>query len=128
MKQSRGDRLAASALARRSLEFVVGRRKAIGGITALALAGAALGAVDPLAMKYLFDAIGRSESRRIGAAIVALLALEAARALVSGWLAVLTWKVRLAVDYQMRSRLFEKLFALPMDYHSGHGVGGTMNA
>jgi ATP-binding cassette subfamily B protein len=127
MKHSRSDRLAGFRLARRSLEFVTGHKRPVLGIMGLALVLAILGAADPLAMKFLFDALGATERQSIVTAIGILLGLELARAALGGWMAVLTWRVRLGIDYRMRARLLDKLLALPMEYHARHGVGGTMN-
>ncbi len=115
------------SLARRSLEFIAGHRAAIIGIVALALVLAILGAADPLVMKIVFDALGRRDADVLPLAIGGLLGIEIARALLGGWLSVLTWRVKLGVDLTMRDRLLAKLLALPLDYHAAQGVGGTMN-
>jgi len=114
-------------LARRSLEFVRGRRAQIVGILGMALLMAVLGAADPLAMKFLFDALGRGRASALVYAVVALLGIEIARGLFGRWQSVLTWDVKTAVDFEMRQRLLRKLQALPLDYHTRAGVGGTMN-
>lgn len=93
----------------------------------LALVIAVLGAVDPLAMKYLFDGLAQRRERPLVYALIALLAIEVGRGALGRWLSVLTWDVRTAVDFSMRERLVAKLQALPMDYHAREGVGGTMN-
>ncbi|HVX40885.1 MAG TPA: ABC transporter ATP-binding protein [Gemmatimonadaceae bacterium] len=121
------DRRRGRSLARRSFEFIAGHRAAVTGIVALALVLAVLGAADPLVMKTLFDALGRRDTRVLPAAVGALLGIEVARALLGGWLSVLTWRVKLGVDLNMRDRLLGKLLALPLDYHAEQGVGGTMN-
>jgi ATP-binding cassette, subfamily B, bacterial len=126
---SRSSRIAASParLAQRSIEFVRGHRRQVAGILCLALILAVLGAADPLVMKFLFDGFGRRDAHTLPLALGGLLALELSRGALGRWLAVLTWKVRIAVDFNMRERLVGKLQALPMDYHSREGVGGTMN-
>src|SRR5437899_426084 len=48
-----------AALAVRSLEFIRPYRRPLGAVLALALVLAALSALDPLVMKYLFDQLGR---------------------------------------------------------------------
>src|SRR5690606_13838966 len=39
---------------------------------------------------------------------------------------VVTWDVRLAVDFEIRERLVGKLNALPLSYHQHESVAGTM--
>src|SRR4051812_45205428 len=105
-------------LALRSREFVRGFRSAIAGIVSLALSLAVLGAVDPLVMKRLFDALGqRDPQHTIFTSLAALLVIELSRGLIGRWLSLLTWKVRLGVDLRMRDRLVAKLTALPVGYH-----------
>jgi ATP-binding cassette, subfamily B, bacterial len=118
---------ASLSLARRSVEFIRGVRRTVAGIVVVALVLAVLGAADPLLMKYLFDALGRRASALLPIALAGLLGIELARGVLGGWLSVLTWKVRLGVDFRMRDRLLRKLHALPMDYHAAAGVGGTVN-
>jgi ATP-binding cassette, subfamily B, bacterial len=98
------------------------------GITVLALAVAALNASNPLVMKHIFDELGRGGgSARLALIVGALLLVEVTRTLCEGWLAVLTWDMRLAVDYSLRERLLGKLNTLPMSYHQAGSVGGIMN-
>jgi ATP-binding cassette subfamily B protein len=99
----------------------------VGGIVALALVVSTLGVADPMLMKFLFDGLATRRSGVLLTAIVALLLLEVGQSCLSGWLSVLTWRVRIAIDFDVRERLLRKLYALPMDYHNENGVGGTMN-
>ncbi len=115
-------------LAKRSLQFVRPYRGTLTGVVALALVLAALSALDPLLMKYLFDALERRSGLSSLAAIIAgLVALELARAGLQAWLGVLSWDVRLGVDYTMRERVMSKLNSLPMSFHHGETIGATMN-
>ena len=52
-----------AALTRRALRFVAPFKSAIAGIVAVALVLAVTNALDPLVMKYLFDALGGSAGR-----------------------------------------------------------------
>jgi ATP-binding cassette subfamily B protein len=115
-------------LARRSLQFVRPYRRALTGVIALALVLAALSAIDPLIMKYLFDELERRTGVRTLASIMAgLMVLELARAGLQAWLGILSWDVRLGVEYTLRERLVSKLNSLPISFHQREGVGGTMN-
>src|ERR671911_629394 len=115
-------------LAKRSLQFVRPYRSTLAGVISLALLLAALSAVDPLLMKYLFDALERrSGLSSLGMIMAGLVALELARAGLQAWLGVLSWDVRLGVDYTMRETVMSKLNSLPMSFHQGETIGATMN-
>ena len=115
-------------LAKRSLQFVRPYRSTLAGVISLALLLAALSAVDPLLMKYLFDALERrSGLGSLGMIMGGLVALELARAGLQAWLGVLSWDVRLGVDYTMREHVMSKLNSLPMSFHHGETIGATMN-
>jgi ATP-binding cassette subfamily B protein len=101
--------------------------RAIAGVIALALVVSVLGAIDPLVMKYLFDALAGGEHHAIPIAVGTLLAVEGARIGLASWLLVKSWDVRIAVDYSLRERLVGKLTSLSSDYHQNEGVGATMN-
>jgi ATP-binding cassette subfamily B protein len=114
-------------LLRRALQFVAPYRTRLIGISALALVVAALGALQPLVLKYIFDALaGHPEWRLLALIVGVLLMVEIARTIAEGWLSVATWDLRLAVDYALRERLLGKLNDLPMSYHQAESVGGTM--
>jgi ATP-binding cassette, subfamily B, bacterial len=115
-------------LAKRSLQFVHPYRSTLAGVISLALLLAALSAIDPLLMKYLFDALERrSGLTSLGMIMGGLVALELARAGLQAWLGVLSWDVRLGVDYTMRETVMSKLNSLPMSFHQGETIGATMN-
>jgi ATP-binding cassette, subfamily B, bacterial len=115
-------------LARRSIQFVHPYRRRLTGVVGLALLLAALSAIDPLVMKYLFDELSRGgDLRPLALAMLGLAVLELARAGLQAWLGVLSWDVRLGVDYTVREQIMGKLNSLPMSYHLGESVGATMN-
>jgi ATP-binding cassette subfamily B protein len=115
-------------LARRSLQFVSPYRRQLTGVVALALLLAALSALDPLVMKYLFDELSRGGGMTpFALTMLGLAVLELARAGLQAWLGVLSWDVRLGVDYTVREQVMGKLNSLPMSYHQGESVGATMN-
>lgn len=115
-------------LARRSLQFVLPYRRRLIGVISLALLLAALSAIDPLLMKYLFDELSRgARMTPFALTMVGLAGLELARAGLQAWLGVLSWDVRLGVDYTIREKVMGKLNSLPMSFHQGESVGATMN-
>ncbi|MGH7509192.1 MAG: ABC transporter ATP-binding protein [Gemmatimonadales bacterium] len=115
-------------LARRSLHFVRLYRRPLVGVISLALLLAVLSAIDPLIMKYLFDALEAGHGlAAFSLTMSGLVVLELARAGLQAWLGVLSWDVRLGVDYTVRERVITKLNSLPLSFHQGETVGGTMN-
>jgi ATP-binding cassette, subfamily B, bacterial len=115
-------------LAKRSLQFVRPYRRPLTGVICLALVLAALSAVDPLIMKYLFDELGlRTGPRTLAMIMGGLVCLELTRASLQAWLGILSWDVRLGVEYTLREQLVSKLNSLPISFHQREGVGGTMN-
>jgi ATP-binding cassette, subfamily B, bacterial len=112
----------------RSLQFVRPYSRTLIAVTCLALFLAALSAVDPLVMKYLFDQLGAGTGlSKFTSAMLGLVALEIARAGLQAWLGVLSWDVRLGVDYTVRERVMGKLNSLPMSFHQSETIGATMN-
>jgi ATP-binding cassette, subfamily B, bacterial len=112
----------------RSLDFVRPYRRTLIAVTCLALFLAALSAVDPLVMKYLFDQLSAGAGlSKFTLAMASLALLELARAGLQAWLGVLSWDVRLGVDYTVRERVMGKLNSLPMSFHQGETIGATMN-
>lgn len=115
-------------LAKRSLQFVIPYRRQLAGVVSLALVLATLSALDPLVMKYFFDALENGTGMAtLGIAVSGLVVLELARAGLQAWLGVLSWDVRLGVDYTMREGVMTKLNSLPMSFHQGETIGATMN-
>ncbi len=115
-------------LARRSLQFVRPYCRPLSGVIALALVLAALSAIDPLIMKYLFDELQRrSGLAALGLIVGGMVVLELIRAGLQAWLGILSWDVRLGVEYTVREQVVSKLNSLPISFHQREGVGGTMN-
>ena len=115
-------------LAVRSLEFVRPYARPLVLVLALALVLAALSAVDPLIMKYLIDLLSQPNgAHAFAVAIVLLIVLELVRAAIQRWLGVVSWDVRLGVEYTVRERVVSKLNSLPLAYHQREAVGGTIN-
>jgi ATP-binding cassette, subfamily B, bacterial len=115
-------------LAKRSLQFVRPYRRQLSGVIGLALVLASLSAIDPLIMKYLFDELERrSGVSALGFIMAGLVVLELTRAGLQAWLGIVSWDVRLGVEYTVRERVVSKLNSLPISFHQREGVGGTMN-
>lgn len=125
MQQSEASYQSGRRLAWRSLEFIAPYKLAVAGIIGLALVLSVIGAADPLVLKYLFDALGRGERMPVVYALAALLGIEIARSILGTRNSILTWRVRVGVDYTLRERLLDKLTTASVDYHQAEGVGGT---
>jgi ATP-binding cassette subfamily B protein len=79
-------------------------------------------------MKYLFDQLSLpTGGRTLGFIMLGLILLELTRAGLQAWLGILSWDVRLGVEYTLREQLVSKLKSLPISFHQREGVGGTMN-
>ena len=97
------------------------------GLLALALVLAAANAGEPLVMRFLFDALAAPDALRVlPIAVTGLLALEVFRALLGGCLKIVTWNVRLTIDYSVRERIIATLTSLPLSYHQRESVGGII--
>ena len=115
-------------LVRRASSFAAPHRGAIAAVLTVALVGSALSAAQPLLMKRIIDALATPARRKdLWGAVIGLLVLEALRAVLSGWTTVRSWTIKNAVDYELRTRLVEKLTVLPLEYHRRGTVGGLMN-
>jgi ATP-binding cassette, subfamily B, bacterial len=113
--------------ARRALTFIKPHRKIIAGIMVLMLVVAALGALEPLIYKVVFDKLGKSSGIKelllaVGAMMVAAIAKEGFNGF-SNWL---SWKVRLSVNYKLLDETTGRLHSLPLSYHRDETVGGLM--
>ena len=105
-----------SALALRSLEFIRPYRGSLAVVLGLALILATLSALDPLIMKYLFDQLGQPDgAHAFAVALTGLLGLELARAVLQWWLGIMSWDVRLGVEYTVRERVVSRMKTLERD-------------
>ncbi len=112
---------------RRALGFLGPHRGAITVILLLALAGAALSALEPLVLKELFDGLAGASARHALAVGLALLAAVAAAREAAGqfsnWL---TWRTRLRIHYALTEATVGRLHGLPVAFHRSEGVGAVM--
>jgi ATP-binding cassette subfamily B protein len=108
----------------RIVAFLRPKRAAVSLVLLLAVVIAAASAVEPLLMKYVFDHVSIGRAVALGAGLMLLLAVvrEAVGA-VQNWL---TWKTRIEIQYSLTDVTVSRLQQLPMAFHRGSGVGGTM--
>ncbi len=119
---------AAPSQFRRALAFLAPHRFAALGIVSLALLMAALSAIEPLILKYVFDALGEGASAThyllvgLGGLVVMMVTKEAFQAF-SNWL---TWRTRIGVHFSLTEATVSRLHTLPVSYHRNEGVGAVM--
>jgi len=106
------------------------RHKAsIAAVAVLALLTSAIGAVEPLLMKYVFDALEHptpGATRIVVTGLVGLVVLLVGRELGNAVLDWVSWKVRISSSYKMLCAAVDRLHALPLAYHRKHGVGALL--
>lgn len=112
--------------ARRALGFVADHKACIAAIMALTLLVAALGALEPLAVKYIFDRLASGDYGPLATGVAALVGLGLAREALGGLSNWLAWRVRLAVNKSLLETTVTRLHHLPMTYHREETVGGIM--
>jgi ATP-binding cassette subfamily B protein len=112
---------------RRAAEFLAPARGAIAAILALAMGLAAVNAAEPLALRHLFDGLGRGEAgRSFVEAIVALVALGLVREVLQALSNWLTWRTRIGIHYRLTGATVGRLHRLPLTFHGAEGVGAVM--
>jgi len=85
------------------------------------------GAVEPLVLKMLFDELaGAHQVRALVTILAVFLGVNLLREAVSSVDNWLTWRTRLAVQYDLLSAAVDRLHSLPVSYHQAGGVGATM--
>ncbi|HBG46456.1 MAG TPA: hypothetical protein DDW94_05635 [Deltaproteobacteria bacterium] len=111
---------------RRALGFIFPHKVALAAIMLLTLMIAALSALEPLAMKYIFDKLGTGVVMALVQGVAMLIALNVIRegvGALSNWLA---WRVRLDVNHGILEATVSRLHTLPVAYHRDQTVGGIM--
>ncbi|ACM18693.1 ABC transporter, ATP-binding/membrane protein [Geotalea daltonii FRC-32] len=112
---------------RRAIGFVTPHRRTVAIILAIMPVIAALGALEPLIYKLVFDRLAGNKG--LASVLLAVGAIMLAALIREGFNAIsnrLSWKVRLAVNYQLLDATTSRLHALPLSYHRGETVGGLM--
>jgi ATP-binding cassette, subfamily B, bacterial len=124
-------------LVRRAMPWLQGFGRPIGKVLAVALLLAAAGAAAPLAVMNLVDALTQVAANKgavskaathaiaIGLALVAL--SELAQVYLSRQLEGRSWRVRLDLDFALRTRVTARLHQLPLSFHQKQTVGAMVN-
>lgn len=96
-------------------------------VLALTIVGSLLQAVEPLVLKYLFDGLGSGGvERTVLLGLAGLVALGVVREVVTGLSNLLSWRVRIRVQFDLLRVAVGRLHALPVSFHRGESVGGLM--
>lgn len=112
---------------RRALHFAFPYRKSVFVIFLLTLVIAAVGAAEPLVLKYIFDqltALHGVQSLIIGVAW--LLGIGLLREVATGISNWLTWHTRLGLHHGLLEATVGRLHRMPLSYHRSEGVGAIM--
>lgn len=123
MSVERGEWL---TLARRAATFIAPHKGSVAVIMLMTLLTAALGALEPLVMKYIFDMLGTGVFMPLVTGIAMLVGLNLAREAIGGLSNWIAWKVRLKVNCGLLEATVTRLHALPVKYHKEETVGGIM--
>jgi ATP-binding cassette, subfamily B, bacterial len=115
---------------RRALKFAAPVRRAIATICALALVLSAVNAVDPLILKYIFDALapdsGADGKRALLQGIALLLALGILREVINAFSNSLMWRVRLRIHFRLLEATVGRLHRMPLRLQRSEGVGAIL--
>jgi ATP-binding cassette, subfamily B, bacterial len=112
-------------LAKKALPFVHPFRWGILSIVALTLVTAAMDAVEPLLMKFLFDGlVGDDPMRALALALGGLLGLAVARQVMGWMLNVLMWRTQVRVNYGIQRTMVDRMYSLPLAFQQNQTVGG----
>ncbi|MBI5643429.1 MAG: ABC transporter ATP-binding protein [Deltaproteobacteria bacterium] len=111
---------------RRALIFIAPHRGALLVIMLMTLLVAALGALEPLVMKYIFDKLGTKVVASLLYGVGMLIGLNLLREAIGGVSNWLTWRVRLHINDGLLDATVSRLHSLPVTYHSEETVGGIM--
>jgi ATP-binding cassette, subfamily B, bacterial len=112
---------------RRAMHFAFPYRKAIFVIFLLTLIVAAVGAAEPLILKYIFDhLIGGTAVKALTIGLAWLLGLGLLREAAGGVSNWLTWHARLGLHHGLLEATVGRLHRMPLSYHRTEGVGAIM--
>ena len=111
----------------RALKYAGAEKKRMILILCLTLLVSAIGALEPLIMKYIFDGLETDDVfGQILRGILLLLGSVLVKESLTGVSNFYTWKVRLKIHYGLLGATVGRLHSLPVDYHKKQGVGAVM--
>lgn len=110
-----------------AVRFAMPQRHAILTIVALTLTVAAINALEPLVLKWIFDGLSAAASLRVLVIGIATLAgLAVARESMDGFSNWLTWRTRIGLQYALLEATIGKLHRMPLAMQRSEGIGAIM--
>jgi ATP-binding cassette subfamily B protein len=110
-----------------AVRFAMPQRNAILTIVALTLAVAAINALEPLILKWIFDGLTAAATiRLLLIAIAALCLLALLREAMDGFANWLTWRTRIGLQYALMEATIGKLHRMPLAVQRSEGIGAIM--
>jgi ATP-binding cassette, subfamily B, bacterial len=117
----------AFARMRKTLPFLTPYRFSIAAVSAMTLMVAALDALEPLLMKYLFDSLGMDNAgRAFGLSVAGLASLAVMRRLLGGFLNWIFWRIRIGVNNSIQHAVVDRLCTLPLAFFRSRSVGSII--
>jgi ATP-binding cassette, subfamily B, bacterial len=111
----------------RALAFVRPHRLLVMAILLLTLLTAAMSALVPLVLKFIFDQLqNQTGLSMLLTGVFGLLALGLFREAATGISNWLSWRARLRIHYQLLEETISRLHRLPLGLKRGEGVGAVM--
>jgi ATP-binding cassette subfamily B protein len=109
------------------LHLMRSKRSAIACVLTLTISAGALGAVEPLLLKRVVDALSAGTGlAAVGGSIVLLATLYLAREAMVAFGNWLTWRTRLAIQHTLLDATVGRLHELSVAYHRSQSVGVLM--
>jgi ATP-binding cassette subfamily B protein len=121
----KGARKTSPSPLRRALGFAFPYRRAVLWIFLITLVIAALNALEPLILKYIFDNLTGSR-RVLFVGIALLIGLSIFREIATAYTNWQTWHARLGIHFTLLENTVERLHRMPLSVHRNEGVGAIM--
>src|SRR5690348_15645893 len=113
----------------RCLRYLRPHARDVGVVLAVTVISGGLPALEPLALRAVFDRLGaetRPSARALLGPVIFLAVLWTVRCAFERGQVLIAWRVRLAVNRDLLAEVTARLHRLPLAYHQGSGVGETM--
>ena len=112
---------------RRALRFAAPHKVPVIAIVGLTLVLSAVGAAEPLVLKYIFDGLaGTSVNRVLLSGVGILIALALVREGIGSLTNWLTWKTRLGIHFTLLESTVGRLHSMPLRMQRSEGVGAII--
>src|SRR4051812_24680367 len=112
---------------RRALQFAAPHQKEVLAIMGFTLVLSAVGAAEPLVLKFVFDGLGTTGVDRVLLiGVAALLLLTLVREGVSSVTNWLTWQTRLGIHFTLLEATVGRLHSMPLRMQRSEGVGAII--